>query len=565
MEKEKSSKKCSRCRKWIRRWLCGCGCNIDTGAEHERRCRVITLTPGEERAHSENTHPQYRRKQNLCWPFTSRRMARPLKITRRRSGKVHLYPSISSLAVGSPEARSSLGSPKARWSSSHTISPTFHVTGDEIPRSLPLYILEAEDYPQRQETGDICSEEKPIVSSCAAKLGFEVGQGCKNDQFLEPGGNVEFEFVNESADRYRAYFPTAGSYLWSAVGIGFVVAMEVTVRIAFDSWDQHLDPVQQHHEQWLVAGPLFDITTEPEGAVTEIHLPHFISLQAGEVDVSWFLVAHFKDEGMVLEQPARVEPFYAVLKNPSFSLMGILLRIAQGTHLSVPITCNTLVYYHYHPEDIKFHLYLVPSDPVMRKMIDNEEEHFQGMRLQTSPPVEPLYFGSYYIVSGPAHLEIIPKKLKLSYRSPREIQPFSKFYAGQMKEPIQLEITDERQKSLVWNTVVKPADLQRGTTAASPAFSGAAFVKKHHRHLQARMGDLNGVLDDLQDFEVLTEDEKELVEQEKTRQRKNETLLRMVKNKGDSALELLFKSVYRRDPYLVSYLRQQSLYNDSDR
>lgn len=71
---------------------------------------------------------------------------------------------------------------------------------------------------------------------------------------------------------------------------------------------------------------------------------------------------------MVLEPPSRVEPFYAVLENPSFSLMGILLRFASGTGVSVPITSLTLIYYHFHPEDIKFHLYLIPSDPLLTKV-----------------------------------------------------------------------------------------------------------------------------------------------------------------------------------------------------
>lgn len=86
------------------------------------------------------------------------------------------------------------------------------------------------------------------------------------------------------------------------------------------------------------------------------------------VDVSWFHVAHFKDEGMVLEPPARVEPFYAVLENPSFSLMGIFLRIARGTRLSIPITSTTLVYYHWNSEEINFHLYLIPSDASLTKV-----------------------------------------------------------------------------------------------------------------------------------------------------------------------------------------------------
>lgn len=84
-------------------------------------------------------------------------------------------------------------------------------------------------------------------------------------------------------------------------------------------------------------------------------------------------------------------------------------------------------------------------------------------------------------------------------------------------------------------------------------------MKEHRRHLQARMGNLNGVLDDLQDHGVFTEEEKEMVQQMPTQQRRNETLLRMVENKGHQAQKVLFKSISRRDPYLMSYLNQQSL------
>uniref|UniRef100_A0A8I5U644 Caspase recruitment domain-containing protein 8 n=1 Tax=Pongo abelii TaxID=9601 RepID=A0A8I5U644_PONAB len=432
--------------------------------------------------------------------------------------------------------------------------PESQLCGWDIPS-----VSEEQESSEGQDSGDICSEENQIVSSYASKVCFEIEQDYKNRQFLGPEGNVDVELIDKSTNTYSVRFPTAGWYLWPATGLGFLVRDVVTLTIGFGSWNQHLALDLQHHEQWLVGGPLFDITAEPEEAVAEIHLPHFISLQAGEVDVSWFLIAHFKNEGMVLEHPARVEPFYAVLEKPSFSLMGILLRIASGTRLSIPITSNTLIYYHPHPEDIKFHLYLVPSDALLTKMIDDEEDRFCGVRLQTSPPVEPLNFGARYIVSNSAHLEIIPTELKLSYRSPGEIQHFSKFYAGQMKEPIQLEITEKRHETLVWKTVVKPVDIQLGAASAPPAFSGAAFVKENHRQLQVRMGDLKGVLDDLQDNEVLTENEKELVEQEKTRQSKNEALLSMVEKKGDLALDVLFRSISERDPYLVSYLRQQNL------
>ncbi|CAD7692415.1 unnamed protein product [Nyctereutes procyonoides] len=418
-----------------------------------------------------------------------------------------------------------------------------------IARKLPL----------TEGSEDTSLGVETVVPIQAAQLSAGVEPVCKSYQFLGPEGNVDIELIDKSANRYSAHFPVAGFYLWPAVGLGFLVTAAVTVKIAFDSWNQRLGLVLQHQEQWMAAGPLFEISVEPEGVIAEIHLPHIISLPANEVDVSWFQVAHFKDEGMVLEPPSRVEPFYAVLENPSFSLMGILLRFASGTGVSVPITSLTLIYYHFHPEDIKFHLYLIPSDPLLTKAIDDEEAKFHGVRLQTSPPVDPLNFGSRYIVSSNAHLEIIPEELKLSYRSPGEIQIFSKVYAGRMKEPIILEITEKRHKTLVWRTLVRPVDLQFHSAAAPPPLSGKAFLKEHRRQLQARLGDLNGVLDDLQDSEVFTEEEKELVQQCPTQQRRNETLLRMVEKKGHQALGILFQSLHRRDPYLMSYLSQQSL------
>ncbi|XP_077836809.1 caspase recruitment domain-containing protein 8 isoform X2 [Macaca mulatta] len=386
---------------------------------------------------------------------------------------------------------------------------------EELWRRIPTSsVSEDQESSEEQVSGAVYSEMHQMISSIYAELHFMFKQDYKYDQFLGPEGNVDVELINKSANKYSLRFPTAGWYLWSATGLGFVVRDAVTVTIGFGSWSQHLALDLQHHEQWLAAGPLFAVTAEPEEAVAEIHLPHFISLQ-GEVDVSWFLVAHFKDEGMVLQRPSRVEPFYAVLDNPSFSLMGILLRIARGTRLSIPITSNTLLYFHPHPEDIKFHLYLVPSDALLTKggflnrlslacghvrcdfapplpstiivrlpqpcgtMIDDEEERFCGVRLQTSPSMQPLTFGAHYIVSNSAHLEIIPTELKLSYRSPGEIQPFSKFNAGQMKEPIQLEITDKRHGTLVWKTVVKPVDIQLGAASAPRTFSGSRWLAGH--------------------------------------------------------------------------------------
>ena len=71
---------------------------------------------------------------------------------------------------------------------------------------------------------------------------------------------------------------------------------------------------------------------------------------------------------MVLETPARVEQHYAVLENPSFSPVGILLRLIPAVGHFIPITSITLIYYHLYLEDVTFHLYLVPNDCTIRKV-----------------------------------------------------------------------------------------------------------------------------------------------------------------------------------------------------
>lgn len=47
--------------------------------------------------------------------------------------------------------------------------------------------------------------------------------------------------------------------------------------------------------------------------------------------------------------------------------------------------------------------------PLSPQAIDEEEARFHGVRLQSSPPVEALNFGSRYIVSCTANVDIIPK------------------------------------------------------------------------------------------------------------------------------------------------------------
>lgn len=79
-------------------------------------------------------------------------------------------------------------------------------------------------------------------------------------------------------------------------------------------------------------------------------------------------MAHFLKDGVVLETPAEVEPHCTVLKKPSFSTIGVMLKIIPVTRRFLPITSITLLYHQPHAEEHKFHLYLIPNDCTIRKV-----------------------------------------------------------------------------------------------------------------------------------------------------------------------------------------------------
>ncbi|EPQ17882.1 NACHT, LRR and PYD domains-containing protein 1 [Myotis brandtii] len=336
----------------------------------------------------------------------------------------------------------------------------------------------------------------------------------------------------------RVHFPVAGSYHWPNVGLHFVVTEPVTIEIEFCAWDQFLDQIVPWHN-WMVAGPLFDIKVKP-GAVAAVYLPHFIALQGQHVDISWFQVAHIKEDGILMEKPARVEPHYVVLENPSFSPIVVLLRKIQ-TALSIRVIANVLLYYRLQPGEVKFHLYLIPGDCTIQKAIDDEEKKFQFFQIR-KPPVQPqLHMGSRYTVSGSDKLEIIPEELELCYRSPGKPQLFSEFYVGHLGSGIRLQIKSKNDETVVWEALVKSGDL----SSAAPlrdAPTSLHFVDQHREDLVARVTSVDAVLDKLHG-QVLSEEQYERVRAEPTNPDKMRKLFSFSKSWDWTCKEQLYRAL----------------------
>uniref|UniRef100_G1QEX3 NLR family pyrin domain containing 1 n=1 Tax=Myotis lucifugus TaxID=59463 RepID=G1QEX3_MYOLU len=371
-----------------------------------------------------------------------------------------------------------------------------------------------------------------------------------DNYFWGPTGPVATEMVDKHRSLYRVHFPVAGSYHWPNTGLYFVVRGPVTIEIEFCAWDQFLDQIVPQHS-WMVAGPLFDIKVKP-GAVAAVYLPHFIALQGQHVDLSWFQVAHIKEYGILMEKPARVEPHYIVLENPSFSPIGVLLRKIQRA-LSIRVITNVLLYYCLQQEEVNFHLYLIPSDCTIQKAIDDEEKKFQFFQIR-KPPLTPLYLGSRYTVSGSDWLEIIPEELELCYRSPGKPQLFSEFYVGHLGSGIWLQIKSKDDATVVWEALVKPGDLRPAAPLVSQAMTDAPtllhFVDQHREDLVARVTSVDTVLDKLHG-QVLSEEQYERVRAEPTNPDKMRMLFSFSKSWDRACKDQLYQALKEIHPHLI--------------
>ncbi|XP_076398910.1 NACHT, LRR and PYD domains-containing protein 1a-like isoform X2 [Peromyscus maniculatus bairdii] len=388
-------------------------------------------------------------------------------------------------------------------------------------------------------------DSSPLGDKLTESLGSE-------DGFWGSTGPVDTEVVDRERNLYRVQFPMAGSYHWPSTGLRFVVTRAVTVEIGFCAWSQFLGktPLQHSH---MVAGPLFDIKTE-QGAVAAVHLPHFVDLQGIQKDTSKFQVAHFMKDGVVLEKPAKVEPHCTVLKDPSFSPLGVMLKKIPVTWRLISITSITLLYHQPHAEELKLHLYLIPNDCTIRKAIDDEEMKFLFVRIHKPPPMGSLYVGSRYTVSCSGTMEIIPKELELCYRSSAEAQLFSEIYVGHLQSGIRLEIKDKNAGTVVWETLLKPGDLRPASTPVTPAPTVARpslhFVDRHREQLVARVTSVDPVLDKLHG-QVLSEEQYEMVRAEANNQNKMRRLFSYSRSWDKARKSQLYQALKETHSYLI--------------
>ncbi|XP_030418231.1 NACHT, LRR and PYD domains-containing protein 1a-like isoform X1 [Gopherus evgoodei] len=419
------------------------------------------------------------------------------------------------------------------------------------------------------EAGGIICEQSLLLSAGAASGAAAAGETSPSeDPSRDPWGQDKCDLCPREEDlpeeihpetvqgpdrkqeTYRFHLLGGGSFLCSETELGFEVRAAVTIEYKYDSWDRHLSTSEK--QQWMVAGPLFNIRVEPARAVAAVHLPHFLCLAGGEVDASRMRIAHFVDRRMTLEEPARVRPFHAVLQNPSFSPLGVLWRKIQSK-CQAKVHSLALLYRALSAANTTLHLYLIPNDCSLRQAVSDHESKCPSVRVHKPSRTKPLKFGSCCVVSSSSQLEVIPEELEFCYLGPKLEQPYLEIYTRDMQEGLQLSLLEKIEGEPIWKALVRPEDVTVCVSSAQMQ-TEEHFIDQHREQLIQRVRQVDGVLDKLYNT-VLDNEQYQSIRAERTDPEKMRKLFDLLPSWNRACKDQLYQVLEAKQKFLIQELK----------
>ncbi|XP_062297440.1 NACHT, LRR and PYD domains-containing protein 12-like, partial [Scomber scombrus] len=126
--------------------------------------------------------------------------------------------------------------------------------------------------------------------------------------------------LTESANiSYRFSCPGPGVFRCNSTGLMFVMTKEAELQYRTVQWDERvLQPAGK-----TAAGPLFNIQSSPEDAVSQLHLPHCETMDA-PLPEGLLSVVHITDDVMSILKPLEITDTHVVVNVPHLSAFGLV-------------------------------------------------------------------------------------------------------------------------------------------------------------------------------------------------------------------------------------------------
>eukprot|EP00079_Xenopus_tropicalis_P033431 XP_017947202.1 PREDICTED: uncharacterized protein LOC100487218 [Xenopus tropicalis] len=350
---------------------------------------------------------------------------------------------------------------------------------------------------------------------------------------------------------YRAHLPWKGLFRCFDTGIQFFVNTPAVIDFELVSWGCYSKHLQENRLETV--GPLFNIRVL-SGQVSAVYLPHYVCLKkGGDVDVKKFKIIHYKANGMTLETPSKIEPFYVALEKPTFSLMGVVYKVANLFRTKIP-THGAVFIYSKFIKGYTIHLYFMPQDHSVRQAVHKKETNNGYFWVDKPPLTRTVYTQRKYVVQGPESARINPEDLKLRFDAKPEMYNYSEIYLPNVDEEIVLRVTSEREEKSVWAAMLRKEELISGGQKAA---GGRHFVDKHRAELIERIPNIDPVLDELLGDGTLTQEQYDIVRCNRTPQEKMRQLFGCVRAWGGREKDALFRAMNTYHQPLICDLQEK--------
>ncbi|XP_072273254.1 NACHT, LRR and PYD domains-containing protein 1b allele 3-like isoform X2 [Pyxicephalus adspersus] len=363
---------------------------------------------------------------------------------------------------------------------------------------------------------------------------------------------------------FRLELKSAGRFLCQKTGIKFQVTGPVVIDYYLESWSDFMKEIPGcKHE---IIGPLFNIKTNQKpkaNAVSAVYLPHYLCLGSFTEDQSCIKCAHFTEGNMTMKTPSRVEPFYIVLENPTFSWLGPLLSFMNK---KIPIHGMVLIYFRVVcPGDVecqeyKIHLYLLPLLAHIEQQLDKEKMEFEFRRIAKPPQTnDTVYTKTKYLVTGHPQNYVRPKSLKFQSTDHSKPYEFTEISVKENDIDIFLDVAEESTEEKVWDTILTRGDIKdlsrSNENLNRRIIVGAEFVDKYRKDLIERMSLIDPVLDDLLAQNLLKQEQYDAIRSREHSQQKMRQLYKYTTSWGNTDKEKLYQAIQRWNRPLVRDLQ----------
>lgn len=235
-----------------------------------------------------------------------------------------------------------------------------------------------------------------------------------------------------------------GSFECAVSGLRWVCAVKVTLQYHLN--DPYVFAAELAMLQYTPISCLMNIKML-SGELLEVHLPHCACLGGSDSSVSDAVkILHAVGGGLNLET-CELTRFHAKLRNPSFSLMEVLVKIGipMKTHLEVLL-------YRTRVRPLTLFMYVMPWNASMMQSVKDNLRQKKFKEIVKPQPETSLWINSRFSLRTSCTSEITPNEYSLNYVRAN----FFEVYMDEPKDRFHMELVSGGQS--IWKVPMRRVD-----------------------------------------------------------------------------------------------------------